>query len=114
MTSYGTVVSYPVPPYTNPPIQPYFYQPSQFFISSITLGQTTTVTTTVNHNYVVSQLVRLLIPPQFGCVQLNEASGYVVNIPAANQVTLSIYSLNGDPFVSSAAASHRKYWQLVM
>lgn len=92
----------PQPPYTNPPIQPQYFKPSQFIISAITLGQTTTVTTTVNNNYVIGQLCRLLVPTQYGSTQLNEQQGYVISIPASNQVVLAIdSSQNVDAFISS-------------
>jgi hypothetical protein len=100
-----TVISYPIPPYSNPPIEPQFYNPSQFIISAITLGATTVVTTTINMNYFIGQLVRLIIPPTNGCRQLNQREGYVVSLPAANQVELSIFSTGGDPFVSSAQSN---------
>ena len=85
----NTVLSPPIPPYSNPPIQPQFYQPGRFVISNITLGQTTTVTvlpTSFNTvstplNYVVGQLVRLLIPNGYGCTQLNNIPAYVLSIP---------------------------------
>jgi hypothetical protein len=92
MTSYGTVISSPTPPYSNVPIQPQFYQPSQFFISNITLGNTTIVTTIDNMNYVIGQEVRLLIPANFGCFQLNGLSGFVISLPMSNQVEISINS----------------------
>lgn len=101
----GTVISFPIPAYSNVPIQAQFYQPSRFVISAITLGLTTTVTTTVDHNYVIGQLVRLIIPPSFGTRQLNEQQGYVIFIPAANQVTLDIYSVGMDAFISSSATT---------
>lgn len=91
----------PIAPYNNPPIEPQFYQPSQFFISNITFGQTTTVTTSVNHNYVIGQLIRLLFPSKYGCGQLNEQTGYVISIPAANQVTINLYSVGTDAFIAS-------------
>ena len=104
--TYGTVVSAPIPPYSNPPIEPQFFQPSQFFISAITLGINTIVTTTENMNYVIGQLVRLTIPPQFGCRQLNEQNGYVIAIPNPNQVQLSINSAqNVDAFIASTAST---------
>ena len=103
MTSVGTVISYPIPLYSNPPIEPQFYQPSRFVISAITLGATTTVTTSVDHNYVIGQEVRLLIPPSFGCRQLNEQTGLVLSIPTSTQVVLNIYSAGGDAFVASSA-----------
>ena len=106
MTSYGTVVSYPSPAYTNLPIEAVYYNPSQFVISGITLGINTIVTTSVNHNYVVGQQVRLLIPSSFGSYQLNNAQSYVLAIPAANQVTLSLdSSKNVNSFINSSAAT---------
>lgn len=94
----------PIAPESNPPINPQYYLPSVFFISTVTLGQSTTVTTTQNHNFVVTQLCRLLIPPYSGCRQLNEVTGYVMSIPAPNQVVLDINSSrNVDPFTSSIA-----------
>lgn len=100
-----TVISYPIPPYSNVPIQPEFYQPRRFVISAITLGVTTTVTTTVNMDYVIGQLIRLIIPPSYGTRQLNEQEGYVLAIPASNQVTLNINSTGADPFVNSSATT---------
>jgi hypothetical protein len=96
----------PTPPYNNPPIQPQFYEPSMFFIADVTLGQTTIVETEEDHNYVIGQLVRLLIPPSFGCIQLNEVTGFVISIPSSVEVEVDIdSSLNVDPFVSSMAAT---------
>lgn len=100
-----TVISYPIPAYSNVPIQPEFYQPRRFVISAISLGLTTTITTTLNMDYVIGQLVRLIIPPTFGTRQLNEAQGYVIAIPSANQVTLDINSQGFDPFINSLATT---------
>lgn len=92
---------YPTSAYQNPPIEPQYYQPSQFFISAVSLGINTTVTTTVDHNYVIGQLVRLLIPYGYGCRQLNQQEGYVLSIPAANQVLISLdSSKNVDNFTN--------------
>ena len=90
----------PTPPYANVPIAPQNYNPSQFFISNVTLGQSTTVTTTVNHNYVIAQLIRLIIPNGYGCTDLNERTGYVISIPAANQFVLNINSQGINPFLN--------------
>lgn len=99
----GPVISYPIPAYQNVPIEPQNYQPRRFVISAITLGSTTLVTTTQNMDYVVGQLVRLIIPPSYGSRQLNETQGYVLSIPAPNQVVLSINSASADAFVNSMA-----------
>lgn len=80
---------------------PQYFNPSQYFISAIALGMTTLVTTIKDNNYTIGQLVRLLIPPQNGCRQLNEQQGYVLSIPASNQVSLSINSFGIDPFIAT-------------
>lgn len=82
----------PVPPFNNPPINPQYFQPGFFFISSISNGTTTTITTTANHNFVVGQTVRLQIPRVNLSIEFNEQSGNVLSIPAANQVVLDINS----------------------
>ncbi len=97
----NTVISYPIPLYQNVPIHAEYYEPRVFFISGIMLGYVTTVVTTVDHNYVIGQLVRLLIPTGFGSTELNEMLGYVTNIPASNQVTLTINSTNANPFINA-------------
>ena len=94
-----TVISYPVPAYQNLPIYSNFYLPSQFFITAISLGMTTTITTAQNHNYVVNNQVRLIIPPEFGTRQLNGLSAYVLSIPNPNQVIVSIDSTQMDAFI---------------
>lgn len=88
--------------YNNVPIQPDFYIPSRFVISAITLGQTTLVTTSEDHNYVIAQECRLIIPPGYGCRQLNGVTGLVLSIPDTNQVVLDIYSAGGDPFIAAS------------
>lgn len=94
----------PIAPENNPPITPQYYQPGIFDISAITIGPTTTVTTTVNHNYVMGQLVRLLISQLYGSFQLNEQQGTVVLIPSPNQVVLNINSTNADHFISNPSS----------
>jgi hypothetical protein len=96
----SSVITFPIPAYQNLPIEPQYYKPSQFVITAIALGTFTTITTAINHNYVVGQLVRILIPYRWGTIQLNEQSALVVAIPAANQVTLNISSLGMDPLVN--------------
>lgn len=90
----------PIPPFNNPTPEPQNYQPSLFTISNITLGPTTIVTTTTNMNYVIGQLVRLIIPEAFKCFQLNQKTGYVISLPSSNQVELAIFSSGGNPYVS--------------
>lgn len=92
----------PLAPERNPPIEPQYFQPSRFVISDITLGTTTTITTSVDNNYVVGQLIRLVIPSQYGTRKLNEQQAYVIDVPASDEVTLNIdTSIGYDAFISS-------------
>lgn len=106
MSTLTGVISYPIPLYANVPIEAQYYQPSQFYISNVSLGTTTIVTATVNMNYVIGQLIRLLIPASFGCSQLNNLTGYVLSIPSPNQVEIAINSSqNVNAFIPSTAAT---------
>lgn len=91
----------PTPPYQNLPIEPQFYVPSRFDIADITMGRTTLVETTEDHNYVIGQQCRLLIPQQNKCSQLNELSGLVLSIPSATEVVLNIYSVGVNNFLAT-------------
>jgi hypothetical protein len=97
------ILTAPIPLYQNVPAQPQYYKPSRFVISNVTLGQTTVVTATATMNYVIGQLVRLIIPRFFGCRQLNEVTGYVISLPAANQVEIAINSAGGNPYSTNTS-----------
>lgn len=101
----NTVLSYPIPAYSNPPIEPQFYQPSRYVITAISMGSTTTVTTSVANNYVVGQVVRLLIPQLYGASQITGQQGYVISLPSSTQVEVSINSTNYNAFISSPTPS---------
>lgn len=99
-----SAITGPIPAYQNLPIESQNYNPSRFTINSITLGQTTIVQATENMNYVVGQLTRLIIPPSFGCRQLNEAQSYVVSLPSVDSVELDLDSSVGvSPYIASTA-----------
>lgn len=95
----------PQPLYTNPPIQPEFYQPRMFFIDDITRGSNTTVTTTDDHDFVIGQVVRLIIPQEFGIRQLNGLQGIVISLPADNEVLVNIDSRFMNNFISSSGGT---------
>ena len=96
-----------IAPYRNPPIEPQYYAPRQYDIANLTLGVNTIVTTTVNHDYMIGQQIRLLIPEFYGSRQLNEQTGYVIAIPALNQVTTTINSTNANIFISSPSFTNQ-------
>jgi len=104
--SFFAIISPPVALYNNLPIAPQNFQPSLFAITAISFGQTTTFTlangtNNVAPNYVVGQLVRITIPPAYGARQLSGLSGYVIALPASNQVTVAINSVGTDQFIAS-------------
>ncbi len=94
----------PIPAYNNLPIQPQNYQPRVYFIENVTLGMTTTVQTTEDHDYVIGQTCRLLIPPSNGSRELNERQGVVIEIPSSDEIILNIdSSQNVNSFQSSSS-----------
>jgi len=99
--SFTGVISYPIPLYQNLPIHAEYYQPRRYVISGITRGQTTIVTTSTAHDYVIGQQVRLIIPSAYGTYQLNEAFGYVISIPTTTSVEIDIVSANDDAFIAA-------------
>ena len=92
------IISYPTPPYSNVPIEPQYYKPRNYFISAISLGITTTLTTTLDMDFIIGQEVRLVIPPLFGTRQLNGQTGFVISIPSSNQVVINTSSIGFDAF----------------
>jgi len=91
----------PFNPSINLPINAQYYQPSVFDISALTLGVSTTVTTSVDHNYVVGQSIRLHIPVAYGSSQLSGQQGYVTSIPSVTQVVVDIDSTLANSFIAS-------------
>jgi len=97
----STVISPPIPPYQNLPIEPQWYKPRRYIITAIQEGPTTIVTTDYDNFYVIGQEVRLIIQTGNGCRQLNGRTGFVISLPSTNSVEIDINSLGMDPFVIS-------------
>ena len=94
----------PNAPYRNTPIHIETYVPKSFAISNITLGRTTKVITSVPTQYVVGQLVRLLIPAFFGTRELTNQLAYVINV-TSNEITLNIDSSAMTPYKTNPTYS---------
>jgi len=107
-------------------LYPYIYFPGTSFISSITLGTTTTVNTTDAHNFVVGQEVAFRIPNQWGTVELNSLPntivpgspvyGYVIAVTDYNTVIVNIDSSAYTAFTSNqtvASVPGLSYAQIV-
>lgn len=58
-------------------LYPFLYVPQDNVISAITLGATTTVATTMYHNFEIGQEIAFRIPPQWGTIQLNSLPNLV-------------------------------------
>lgn len=93
-------ISFPRPQFSNPAIMPEDYKPSVFGITSITQEENPTVTTAVNHNFVIGQDVRFIIPVSYGMRQLNGRSAIVTSVPADNQFIAKINTSNFDAFTN--------------
>lgn len=59
-------------------LYPYLYQPGVDYISAITLGATTQIVTTTEHNMVQGQEVAFRIPAAYGTVQLNSLPNSII------------------------------------
>lgn len=75
------------------------YQPAMRVIASITNALQATVTTTVNHQYIVGTIVRFEIPLLLGMQQLNQQIGTIQSIPTPTTFIINIDTLNYDKFV---------------
>lgn len=71
-SNYTALSGSPTGAFVRKVLYPYIYEPGVNFISAITTGATTTVTTTSNHNLVVGQEIGFRIPSAYGTTQLNE------------------------------------------
>jgi len=74
------------------------YIPYTCNISAINNGQTTVITTAVNHGFIVGNTVQFSIPKQWGERQLDRLKGTVLDT-TANTITVNIDSSFFDAFV---------------
>lgn len=81
----------PIVAATNCVFYPVLYQdkfyPRTRYISAITLGTTTTIKMTVAHDFAVDDLVRLVVPQQFGTKELNSLA---VKVTAITTGTITV------------------------
>lgn len=94
-------------------LYPALYTPGTAFISAISLGATTAVTTTAPHNFVVGQEVAFRIPTAWGTSQLNSLPnttipgspvyGFVTAVGSSTTATININSAAYTAFNSNQA-----------
>lgn len=74
------------------------YIPFTCDISAISQGLTTTITTSIDHGFVVGNSVQFVIPKEYGMRQLDKKKGNVLSI-TADTFEVNINSLSFDAFV---------------
>lgn len=110
-TNYTALSASPTGAYVKKVLYPFLYAPGASFITAISTGTTTAVTTTAPHNFVLGQEVALRIPSTWGTTQLNSLPnntipgspiyGYVTIVNSSTQVTLNINSTGYTAFNSN-------------
>jgi hypothetical protein len=73
-------------------------------VTNVTNTNPILVTTAVDHMFVIGNQVQFQMPPQWGMRQLNFRKGYVIGVPASNQVTVTIDALQFDPFITPSVS----------
>ncbi len=71
-------------------LYPWIYAPQDNFVSAVTVGSTTTVVTTMYHNFEVGQEIAFRIPSQYGITQLNSLPNVLIPGSPAYGVVVSI------------------------
>ena len=95
-------------------LYPFLYAPGVADIAAISVGTTTTVSTTAPHNFVVGQEVAFRIPTYWGTVELNSLPnaplpgspkyGYVTAVNSTTQVVVNIDSTGYTAFTAPTVA----------
>ena len=91
------------------------YVPEGTTITAVSTGTTTTVTTAINHKFVVGQEVAFVVPSQWGMTQLDSQNylkqyfvpqqAYVTSIPNPNQIVVNVNSTGYTAFSYPTSAT---------
>lgn len=68
-------------------------------IESISQGTVTTVTTAIDHAFVIGGEVTFVVPQAYGMRQISGLTGYILFIPAPDQIVVNIDSTYFNPFI---------------
>lgn len=82
------------------------YTPFICDLSAVTQARYPTVTTTVDHSFVVGQVVQFFVPREWGMFQLNGLKGNVLSIPADDQIVVDIDTSTFNAFVTPAPPTY--------
>lgn len=97
-------------------LYPFGMTPYLSYIVALSLGATTTVTTSFPHGLSVGDTIRLVIPSQWGTVQISGQQGIVTAVANTIQFTVAINSSNATAFAfpTSAQAAAGVTWPQVI
>lgn len=112
-TNYTALSGSPTGAYVKKILYPFLYVPGVSFITAVTTGATTTVTTTTPHNLVAGQEIAFRIPTGFGTTQLNSLPdatipgspiyGIVSSVTSNTAFVCNINSTNFTAFTTNIA-----------
>ncbi len=74
------------------------YKPAMRVIAGITNAPQCTVTTTVDHGYIVGTIVRLDVPPSGGMIQANQKTGTILQVPSTTTFVMDLNTTLFDVF----------------
>ena len=75
---------------------PYFVPPSLWITAIASVGITSVVTLSVQHNYKVGQEIRMVVPAAFGMIQMDGLLGTIIAVDTATGNTHNTITLNID------------------
>ncbi len=78
------------------------FQPAMRLITALTLAENASVTTSFDHDYLVGLVVRLLVPSEFGMIQVNQEVGTIIDVPTATSFIIDIDTRGFDTFIVPA------------
>jgi hypothetical protein len=109
--AYTNLSGSPTGAYVQKVLYPFLYAPGVSFVTAITTGTTTTVTTSAPNNFVVGQEIAFRIPSAWGTTQLNSLPdvaipgspiyGYVTSISSSTQFVCNINSTGYTAFTTN-------------
>jgi len=82
--------------YSNP--SPAF-QPAMRIISSITLANPAVITTSIDHDYITGEIVRVIVPNNFGMRQINNLYG-TITVTGDTTFSIDINTIFFDTFAA--------------
>ena len=75
------------------------FQPALRLITALTIAENATVTTSFDHDYLIGLIVRILVPNEFGMIQVNKEVGTIIEVPTDDTFVIDIDTRGFDTFI---------------